>query len=336
MISTRALLHRLRPLHLCIGPTGHIVQAGRSFAKLRSAPLAGTRFFESFDVASFGGVRDIQGLHAMVGQTLRMRLRDVPEIGLRAVLIDDGDGGLIADLSFGIAVIDAVHRFGLTAQDFAPSDLAVELLFLHEAKSSAMAASFNLNTRLDGARLAAESRAMTDPLTGVHNRFALDMALSRLGQSQTDYAVLQIDLDLFKAVNDRLGHATGDVVLRQVASILRRHTRKDDMVVRTGGDEFLILCPGLTDQTRLSNLCHLAIAEISAPLQIEGHTVSLSASIGIGLSTHAVRRSPEHLCEMADIALYAAKRSGRGRYLFWSQEMGNRLEDLHIPQPVAP
>lgn len=330
MIPAVTLLQHLRPLHLCIAANGHIVQTGRSLPKLAKAPLIGARFLDIFVTLSPAIPQDMRGLRAMMGQVLRLRLRDTPEIVLRAVLIDDEEGGAIVDLSFGIAVVDAVQRFGLTAQDFSPSDLAVEMLFLHEAKSSAMAASFNLNMRLDGARLAAETRAMTDPLTGLHNRFALDAALRRLGQSRTDYAVLHMDLDRFKCINDRLGHAAGDSVLKQVAAILRRQSRKDDLVIRAGGDEFLILCPGLTDRTRLAGLCRAVIAEVSA--QPAGRQMpAISASIGIGLCLGAARPAPERVCDMADIALYSAKRSGRARHVFWTPDLGNRLQDLHIP-----
>lgn len=326
MIAADILLQRLRPLHVCIGRTGHIRAVGRSLPRLVADPLIGARFLEVFEVLSPAIPTDMRALRALADHVLRLRLRSVPDIVLRAVLVPDEQGGLIVDLSFGIAVVDAVHRFGLTAQDFSPSDLAVEMLFLHEAKSTAMTASFNLNTRLDDARLVAETRAMTDPLTGLHNRFALDTALARLGQSRTEYSVIHMDLDLFKKVNDTLGHAAGDAVLKQVAAILRRHTRKDDLIVRAGGDEFLIICPCLTEPTRLSALSEAVIADVSTPMEVDGQIVGISASIGIGLCTTDARQDPHRICELADIALYAAKRSGRGRHLFWRPDLGDRLD----------
>lgn len=330
MITVDALLQHLRPLHVCIGRTGHIRGIGRSLLRLTSEPLIGARFLEVFEVTSPAVPIDMRGLTALAGRVLRLRLRAVPDIALRAVLIADDEGGLIVDLSFGIAVVDAVHRFGLTAQDFSPSDLAVEMLFLHEAKSSAMAASFSLNTRLNGARAEAETRALTDALTGLYNRFALAEGLRRLGQSRTEYAVLHLDLDLFKQVNDTAGHAAGDAVLKQVAMALRRHTRRDDLVVRAGGDEFLVICPGLTETERLSKLAQTLIADISTPLDVEGRVVAVSASIGIGLCTNQNRHEPEQLCQMADIALYSAKRLGRGRHVFWQPELGH---PPHLARP---
>lgn len=331
MISAFDLLAKLRPLHVCVGLTGHILQVGGSLAKLGAGDLTGTRFLESFEVLRPVQPSDMSGLRSLAGQVLRLRLRAEPDIVLRGLLVEDQADGVIVDLSFGIAVVEAVQRFGLTAQDFAASDLAVELLFLQEAKSSAMAASFSLNARLNGARLAAETEALTDELTGLHNRRALDGALSKLGQSDTDYAVLQMDLDRFKDVNDTLGHPVGDAVLKRVAGILRAQTRQDDLLVRTGGDEFLIVCPGLSDHARLQDLSRTLIAEVSEPVLIDAEQVQIGASIGIALSVSGQRVSPENLIERSDIALYAAKRSGRGQHMFWTDSMGHSLSTLEIP-----
>ena len=331
MISQQDLLKQLRPLHVLVRSTGHITSSGRGFAKMSADDLVGHRVLEAFEVLQPSGVANMSGLRALCGQTVRLRLRNSPDITLRGTVIDDEAEGLILDLSFGIAIVDAVQKFDLTAQDFAPSDLAVELLFLQEAKSSAMAASFSLNARLDGALLAAESEAMTDGLTGLHNRRAFDNAMARLGQSQTGYAILHMDLDLFKHVNDTLGHAVGDVVLKRVASIMRRNTRKDDLLVRSGGDEFIILCPGLLDTTRLTGLSNNLITQISEPFQVEDDDVAISASIGIGTSSLIANASPDEISEIADIALYAAKRSGRGRHVFWTASLGTSLSDLDMP-----
>ncbi|WP_292285558.1 diguanylate cyclase [Marivita sp.] len=335
MITALDLLAQLRPLHVCVGRTGHIRQVGHSLAKLGAGDLTGLRFLEAFEVLRPAQPSGMVGLRSLAGQVLRLRLRAEPGMILRALVVDDGAGGVILDLSFGIAVIEAVQRFGLTARDFAASDLAVELLFLQEAKSSAMAASFSLNARLDGARLAAETEAMTDGLTGLHNRRALDGALGRLGQSDTHFAVLQMDLDRFKPVNDTLGHAAGDAVLRRVASILRAQTRQDDLVVRTGGDEFLVVCPGLTDHARLDQLSRSLIHDLSQPVDYEGMQVQIGVSIGIAQSASTPKVTPEGVIERADIALYAAKRAGRGRYRLWTEDMGHSLTELAAPQEPA-
>ena len=335
MISAADLLLLLRPMHVWVGPTGHIRQVGKSFRKLGGHDLIGQRFLEVFEFQRPIIASSMADLRSLVGSVVRLRLRAEAGLVLRGMVIADQSDGVILDLCFGIAVIDAVQRFGLTAQDFAPSDLVMELLFLQEAKSSAMAASFSLNARLNGARLAAETEALTDGLTGLRNRRALDGALARLGCSDTNYAVLHLDLDQFKQVNDSLGHAVGDAVLIRVAAILRSHTRQDDLLVRAGGDEFIILCPGLTDQLRLSELANSLISDISQPAKIDGLDVSIGASIGIDVAGGAMRCVPKTHVLRADVALYAVKRSGRGNHLFWSPDMGESLPDLGMLVPQS-
>lgn len=331
MITALDLLARLRPFHICVGKTGHITQVGASIVKLGVGDLTGARFLEVFEILGALRPSSMSDLRTLSGQVLRLILRSEPAITFKALVIEDQADGIILDLSFGIAVVDAVQRFGLTARDFASSDLVMELLFLQEAKSGAMAASFSLNSRLNGARLAAETEAMTDGLTGLHNRRALNAALARLGQSETDYAVLQMDLDRFKSVNDTMGHAIGDAVLKRVASILRAHTRQHDLLVRLGGDEFVIICPGLTDRRRLDELSYAIIHDVSQPIAIDDHAATVGASIGIAIAQMSSGRiDPEALIERADVALYAAKRSGRGRHMFWSQKMGHSLAALDM------
>lgn len=331
MIRLDGFLAAARPFHICVSQTGHIRQVGKTLDKIAPVALVGSRFLEAFEVYRPARPTDLAQLLDLVGRVLKLRLRAAPDIQFKGMVTEDGDGGVILDLSFGITVVEAVREHGLTVSDFAASDLAVELLFLQEAKSIAMDASFSLNARLDGARLAAETKALTDGLTGLRNRRALDAALARLTHAQTDFAVLHMDLDYFKAVNDTLGHAVGDHVLRDVAGAMRRHTRKDDFLARTGGDEFVILCPGLTDELRLGELSQSLIDTISKPQDVDGHQVTISASIGIAIrQSHAAPDMPDVL-EAADIALYAAKRQGRECYVSWSAALGTSLTELALP-----
>src|SRR5690606_16624789 len=119
---------------------------------------------------------------------------------------------MLIDLSFGIAVIEAVRRHDLTATDFAATDLAVEMLYLAEARAAVMRAALSLNDRLRAARREAEALAMRDTLTGLGNRRALDEALQRLIARREPFGLMHLHLDYFKDVNDTLGHAAGDAV----------------------------------------------------------------------------------------------------------------------------
>ena len=164
--------------------------------------------------------------------------------GFRGLAVPLDGGGVLINLSFGMTVVEAVRDHRLTDADFAPTDLAMELLYLVEAKTAVMQELRDMNRRLEGAKTAAEEQALTDTLTGLRNRRAMDMALSRLMLRGTPFGLMHLDLDFFKAVNDTLGHAAGDHVLRQVARVLRVQMRGGDTVARMGGDEFVVAPAG--------------------------------------------------------------------------------------------
>ena len=220
---------------------------------------------------------------------------------------------MLLNLSFGIGLADAVRNFTLTDSDFAPTDLAVEMMFLVEAKSAAMGELTSLTGRLVGGKLQAEVQAATDALTGLRNRRALNLVLDALTADRMPYAMMHIDLDYFKAVNDTLGHAAGDAVLKVVARVLERETRRDDTVARIGGDEFVLVFPTLTDGTRLDRIARRIIDELSKPIEFEGQICRISASIGIVTTRDYDDPTPERLQADADEALYASKRAGRGQ-----------------------
>ena len=123
----------------------------------------------------------------------------------------------------------------LSGADFPVTDLAVELLFLVEANTAAMEASRHLNLRLQGAKIGAEEQAYTDTLTGLKNRRALEHILARLRITHASFALLRLDLDCFKSVNDTRGHSAGDHVLQQVAHRMVHETRDSDTIARVGG-----------------------------------------------------------------------------------------------------
>jgi diguanylate cyclase (GGDEF)-like protein len=170
-----------------------------------------------------------------------------------------------------------------------------------------------LNLRLEGARMAAEEEAMTDPLTSLRNRRAVDLVLERLCAARASFGLLHLDLDFFKAVNDSLGHAAGDFVLESVGRILREQLRAEDCAARIGGDEFLVIVVGRSDPKTLEAIAERIIARICQPMDFEGETCRVSASIGIVRSNDMAVPEPTQLLATADRALYAAKHAGRGR-----------------------
>ncbi len=142
--------------------------------------IPGRPFFDAFEVRRPEGIEDLEGLLSHAGQRLHIALKagDIP--GFRGLAVALEGGGALVNLSFGITVVDAVRDLELTDADFAPTDLAMELLYLVEAKSAVMDQLRDLNRRLEGAKSAAEEQALTDTLTGLRNRRALDLALQQL------------------------------------------------------------------------------------------------------------------------------------------------------------
>jgi diguanylate cyclase (GGDEF)-like protein/PAS domain S-box-containing protein len=158
-----------------------------------------------------------------------------------------------------------------------------------------------------------QRQALHDPLTGLANRTLLqsrlEVAVARRGDDN-EVAVLLIDLDGFKTVNDTWGHAAGDDVLRLVAGRLRSQCRPSDTLARTGGDEFVLLCPE-TDHEAARGIAERIVQVMSTPINSNGRVVQLGASVGVAHHRGVVADADWLLIE-ADSAMYAAKRAGRG------------------------
>ena len=203
-------------------------------------------------------------------------------------------------------------EFRLTASDFAQTDLAIELLYLVEAKSAVLEETKQLNQRLQGAKVAAEEQAFTDTLTGLGNRRAMDQVLARMLRSGAPFALMHLDLDYFKSVNDTLGHAAGDEVLRRVGEILTDETRGHDIAARAGGDEFVVVLEGESDPKVLKILSDRIIARLEEPIPFDGTLCKISGSIGATTSRSYRYPAIDQLLHDADVALYAAKDAGKG------------------------
>lgn len=146
----------------------------------------------------------------------------------------------------------------------------------------------------------------------------LDHALARAKRGGQAVAVLFLDLDRFKGVNDRLGHAAGDELLRSVAGCLRTAVRPGDTVARLGGDEFTILVEEIADVRQATRVAERVVACLGEPAAVAGHQLSVTTSIGIALSTPGADR-PHDLLRAADLAMYRAKDSGKARYAVFDQ-----------------
>lgn len=315
------MLDRLCPMHLMLNATGHVVEAGGTIRKLRpDRSVVGARFLDLFEVLRPRRIMSMEELLEAPDGRLHLRFRDSPQTSFKASLAPLGDGAVV-NMSFGISLLDAVGQYGLSAADFAHTDLAIELLYLIEAKSAAMEASRNLNVRLQGAKIAAEEQAFTDTLTGLKNRRALDLILQRYLAASVPFALMHVDLDYFKAVNDALGHAAGDHVLQEVARIMVDVTRSDDTVARVGGDEFVIVFPKLRDRKQLDAIAKRLIERLETPIGYNGEECRISGSMGTVLSDQQAGGEAGELLHAADLALYAAKHGGRAGHRFFDPSM---------------
>ncbi len=171
-------------------------------------------------------------------------------------------------------------------------------------------------TALKEAEAELRHRSTHDPLTGLVNRsqlfHLLDQALARGARREEHVAVLFVDLDGFKAVNDNHGHATGDELLCAVGERLTHTVRRGDVVARIGGDEFVVMCEQFSHPQEAVDLAERLIADLSEPFDIDGTVVRIGASAGVA-SESALLVSADQLVRNADAALYQAKRTGRGR-----------------------
>ncbi|WP_341677496.1 sensor domain-containing diguanylate cyclase [Niveibacterium sp. SC-1] len=166
--------------------------------------------------------------------------------------------------------------------------------------------------------------ARHDPLTQLANRRLFsDQMLDAVSQfhGEQEVAVLYIDLDRFKPVNDRLGHHVGDLLLQQVAERLRANTRSADEIARIGGDEFAVIQTGAGAQQHAADLAKRLIAALSVPYLLEGQSIVIGASVGIALMSDDPA-SPQQLFQRADKALYRAKSLGGNTYCFFDNSCG--------------
>jgi diguanylate cyclase (GGDEF)-like protein len=162
-----------------------------------------------------------------------------------------------------------------------------------------------------------ESLALNDPLTGLANRRLLDdrmaMALVHARRNKSAMAVVYLDLDGFKEINDTLGHGVGDTLLKMVAGRLLATVREEDTVARVGGDEFILALWHVSGVDYAANAASRAIEAVAKPYEIEGNTVSITTSAGVSIYPFN-GEDTDTLMKSADQALYEAKAAGRNAY----------------------
>lgn len=173
-------------------------------------------------------------------------------------------------------------------------------------------------------------QANYDFLTGLPNRKLLEdrlaIELARANRSKTEVALVFLDLDFFKEVNDSMGHAMGDELLRQVARRLTQCVREADTVARLGGDEFVIITGGLTDHAVVRRICEQVLQSLAKPYRLKDQLAYVSASVGVAFYP-GDSKDQEQLMRHADLAMYAAKDAGRSQFRFYDVKMHEAVRE---------
>ncbi len=176
--------------------------------------------------------------------------------------------------------------------------------------------------------------AFYDSLTALPNRVLfqdrLSHALNACAAREESVAVLFVDIDNFKIINDSLGHGPGDELLRIVAARMRTCLRPQDTLARLGGDEFTILMPEVRDRDEAVNVASNIASALRTPIQLQSHEVFVTASVGVAISDKS-NDSPSDLLQAADIAMYQAKNSGKARHAVYDRAMtAHAIERLEL------
>ena len=251
---------------------------------------------------------------------------------------------LLGALAMGTGIC-AMHYVGMQAANFAPGtmgttpDMHVDQNWLAIAVAAStfvfLAATMLILTidvrlahQLDEANARIAALAREDSLTGLANRRTflehLDAALRTRNRDKSELAVLFLDLDGFKDINDTLGHAAGDALLVEVAERLRKIVRQNDYVARFGGDEFAVLQTNIAGPADAGTLAEKIGTAIAAPYVIGHDDVAVTASIGIAQTTAATNTATDVMVQ-ADLALYRAKDDGRNRYRFHDFDLDRQV-----------
>ncbi|MFD4638199.1 EAL domain-containing protein [Lentzea sp. NPDC058436] len=278
----------------------------------------------------------VESVNPAAERILGVRAQEV--IGQPASLAElhDESGQPIAQADYSSAITRATGRaqHGRILRSLRPDGSHVWLSLSARALSpdgmlpSATVVSFTDITERRMIDSQLEHEATHDALTGLCNRTVTINRLSPAARTHRSglTAVLFIDLDKFKVINDSLGHSTGDEVLRVVGTRLSRSARRGDVVGRLGGDEFTVIAYGVTGPDEATALADHVRAELNRPISVDGRRLHVDASVGIVLAEPGDPRGGADLLRDADLAMYQAKTRGRGRIAFFDVELRDSIQ----------
>jgi diguanylate cyclase (GGDEF)-like protein len=241
--------------------------------------------------------------------------------GTRRITLAASAAGLLLALllAYGLArgLVADLRRLGRAAGRLAEGHDHARAQVRSRGELAELAAAFNdMAARTAAQKAVLAEVAISDPLTGLHNRRAFQARLAeeveRANRTGVPFALLLLDLDCFKALNDTLGHPAGDAVLRAVAEVLRRELRAVDLPARVGGEEFAVLLPQTAGQGALDAAERLRAAIAAQPIAHQDAALAVTTSVGVAWYPEQAA-GDQDLVQAADRALYAAKRAGRDR-----------------------
>lgn len=312
---------------------------GRRREMERALAESEQRFHAAFEHAAIG-----MALVALDGRFLQANEVVATMLGLQGEAISrhsfrdlchPGDRGVLDEYLDRLAA-DTLPTFQVELRMLTPDGRLVwTLLSVSAVRDAKGAPRYHIVQMQDvTARRSAEAQlvfvAYNDALTGVSNRAQinrqLEQSLAFCRRRDEKLAVMFIDLDNFKLVNDSHGHQAGDALLREVARRLRGTVREADSVGRLGGDEFVVVLPGIEDDQAVASVCAKLIAAMEAPFYFEGQQMQASCSIGVSRYPQDAVTS-DRLLVTADDAMYRAKELGKNGFVFYSSEWGRQLNE---------
>lgn len=335
-ISTMLRWAKAFPFAFVIDPSRRIIAAGELLRRICPEVDHQPRLEDCFHAKPYELQRDFAELSADSGQLLILHRHlggAVPPLRGQWMAINDTSLMFIGwpwVTSFG-----QLGEMGIKLSEIPPHNPLAEMLMLLQTNRSAMDDARDLANALKERRRELEQvnrelahRAFHDALTGLPNRLMLrdrlSQALVRANRNSTVLAVLFIDLDRFKVINDTLGHRIGDEVLRSVASRITEQVRQSDTVAREGGDEFLVLLEEVGSAQNTAKVAAKLLNSLGQPHIVDGQALYCSGSIGVAMYPEDGREA-EELIRHADAAMFDSKGEGRNQVHFFSEESWARL-----------
>ncbi len=322
-------LGRILPFHILVGQDGVVTSVGPTLMKIADVdrllerPLFdGVRFLKPRRLDPQKALRDGLGVRLSAEIKGVSGKGKLGMFGMAFEIFHAGTPQILIALTPGVNARTFVERHGLKIADFGPADGCAETLTLLAMQQDMLEDGKRQSAKLRAARDSAEHLANHDVLTELPNRRALMRELTE-ALPREPIAILHVDLDKFKEINDTQGHAAGDAALRHAGAALRYVLGDTALCARLGGDEFVGMVCGAPDTEALKTLADRVIQHISHPFRFNGEDLSVGVSLGLATAAPEDRMSADEILHQADLALYEVKRTGRMRAMLCTPELRN-------------